>query len=169
MTEFVGRTGSNRVYSYPETRRSGSDPLLAFARNYATGTKGGIEVGALGLEIPWNSVDAGLPPTTADVPITPVSTGVVLISGDTTINNPTGAPIDVTVTVHVAGSAGAEFSRTTLAAGATAAIPFLAESIPANTPVGVTTQIQVFVDGEGALLVADGSAVSVQEVAVATG
>jgi hypothetical protein len=168
MTEFVGRTGSHRVYSYPETRRS-SNPLTAFARNYATGSKTGIVIGAGGSNVTWNAVDAGVPPTTADIPITPIATGIVLVSGVVTIENTTGAPILATVTVHLDDVAvPVPFAATTIPAGATVAIPFLAET-EAISPLSETHRIQVFVDAEGATILVDGAVANVQEVAVATG
>jgi hypothetical protein len=94
----------------------------------------------------------------------------VLISGVVTVSNSSGSPILVTITVHIDDVAvSVPHAATTVPDGSTVAIPFMAETTPADTPVGVTTNIQVFVDGEDALLVADGSVVEVQEVAVATG
>jgi hypothetical protein len=168
MSEFVGRTGSLRVYSYPETRRGGS--AEAFARNHATGTKGGVPITVDGVQIPWNAIDVTPDPTPdEDVPITPLSTGVVLITGVATVSNTSGAPILVDVRVQIDDTNQVSHFRTTIPDNSTAAIPFMTESDPIDTPVGVTTNIQVLVTGEGALLVADGSVVEVQEVAVATG
>lgn len=241
MTEFVGRTGALRVYSYPDNSRAAA--LALFARNFATGPKVDTAVGAP-TEIPWNAIDStalaftvtagdvtvSIPgdvtgrfsngdsvtilPTrpdvlpvlsrsvasvpafaggvttfdlnspidgsttggaiennstpSADVPITPRSTGVVLVSGVATILNDTGGPIDAVVNVMVDGTALPVPSSitTTIPAGATAAIPFMAEAF---LPVGTTTPIQVQVTGTGATIVADSSVVNVQEVSVATG
>lgn len=166
MTEFVGRTGSMRVYSYPETRRGGSAPE-ALARNFATGTKGAFDVGA-GIDITWNSIDVGTDPST-DIPITPLSTGQLLISGVVTLTNPTGAPVTATVTPHLDGSAaGPSFAATTIPAGATVSIPFIAET-PVISPLNVEHLVQVTVDGNGLTTVSDGSTVNVQEVPVSTG
>lgn len=167
MSEFVGRTGALRLYSYPETRKvSGGIP--PFARNYATGPKNDTVIGA-GIQIPWNVVDAGTPPGPGDVPITAISTGIMIVSGVVTVSNPTGSAILVTCTVQVDGAAGSEFSATTVPAGGRASIPVLAETNPGTTPIGATHQIEIAVDGNGARLVGDGSEVSVQEVSVATG
>lgn len=164
MTEFVGRTGSLRLYSYPETRRGGA--AVSYARNYATGTKGGSLIGPAGREITWNAIDVGSDPS-IDVPITPLSTGVVLVSGVATLLNGTGAPILVTIRVHVDDVAvGAPFAATTVPAGGEMAIPFLAETDVLSLSAHF---IQIFVDGDGANLIADGSAVNVQEVPVSTG
>lgn len=165
MTEFVGRTGSHRNYSYPETpRRGGSTP---YARNFASGPKPDQQINS-GLEVPWNAVDApaDIVTPTPDVPITPLSSGVVLISGVVTIHNSSGDPVLVTCTVRLDGSALQPFSATTIPAGDTASIPFLAET---DIPVGETHQIEVSLDGDGTVLLADGSVMNVQEVPAATG
>jgi|WetSurMetagenome_2_1015567.scaffolds.fasta_scaffold38239_4 hypothetical protein len=240
MSEFVGRTGSNRVYSYPETPRSGI-ALTLFARNFATGPKASQAIGA-GINVPWNAIDvtaqkftiaaggttvsiagdqtgsylnadtvtltptapvAGAPvtktitsaPTFAaglttfsidsaidatttagtisdnsntNVPITPKSTGVVLISGVVTAINSSGASVNVTATVHVNGDAvpAGTFSSATVPDGGFAAIPFEVEAL---IPIGATQNIQVFMDGAGAFVEGDGSAINVQEVPVSSG
>ena len=240
MSEFVGRTGSKRVYSYPETPRSGIG-LVLFARNFATGPKTSQAIGA-GINVPWNAIDvsaqkftiaaggttvsiagdqtgsylnadtvtltptapaAGAPVTktitsvpvfaagfttfsidsaidatttagtisdnsNTNVPITPKSTGVVLISGVITAINSSGASVNVTATVHVNGVAvpAGTFSSSTVPDGGFAAIPFEVEAL---IPVGETQNIQVFMDGTGAFVEGDGSAINVQEVPVSSG
>ena len=57
MTEFVGRAGALRVYSYPETPRR-VNPLTAFARNFATGPKNETTIADVEVRIPWNAIDA---------------------------------------------------------------------------------------------------------------
>ena len=169
MTEFVGRTGSHRSYSYPETRRSGGSN---FARNFATGPKSetGIEDG---IQIPWNAIDAGGTTPGPDVPITPLSTGVLLISGVVTAFNSSGAPLTVTVAIQVNGvSIPVPSDMSSLVeAGSSVAIPFMGETDPSDTPVGQTSNIQIFVtsDPDVGSLLTDSSALSIQEVSVATG
>jgi hypothetical protein len=166
MGEFrIGRKFAR--HTYPESPRIGN-ALTAFARNFATGPKVDTAIGA-GIQVPWNAVDAGTPPTTADVPITCRSTGIVIVSGVVTISNPSGAPILVTATVQVDGVATTSFSATTVPAGGEATIPVLAETDPGTTPIGATHQIEISIDGNGATIVGDGSSISVQEVSVATG
>lgn len=241
MSEFVGRTGSKRVYSYPENARAAA--LGLFARNFATGPK--VEFTISGsARIPWNAIDAlgtsssftiaaggvtvsiqgdatGLftngnrvivtpttpvaaPPvntltvasvpvfaagvTTFDlsapidvtttggtiddqtnVPITPRATGVVLVSGVVSIQNGTDAPIAAEITIQVDGASLSVPSFAgidPLAPGETVTIPFLAET---DIPVGQTHNIEILVTADGADLIADASALSVQEVSVATG
>lgn len=164
MSEYVGRTGALRVYSYPETGRGRG--AAAFARNFATGTKGAFAIDPAGSNITWNSIDVGTDPS-EDVPITPLSTGEVLITGIVTLTNPTGAPILASVTPHVDGSAaGPSFAATTIPAGATVSIPFIAETAILSLSQHL---IQIFVDGDGLTTVSDGSTINVQEVSVSTG
>lgn len=241
MSEFVGRTGSNRVYSYPETSRASAIALALFARNFATGPKNSTAIGA-GINVPWNSIDVSgqqftiaangvtvsiagdqtgsyvngdsvtLTPTTpvagapvtktiasvpafaagfttfdidsaidatttagtisddtdTNVPITPKSTGVVLISGVVTAINSSGAPVNVTATVHINGTAvpAGTFSSATVPDGGFAAIPFEVEAL---IPIGETQNVQVFMDGTGAFVESEGAAINVQEVPVSTG
>lgn len=167
MTEFVGRTGSNRVYSYPETRR-GVSPLTAFARNFATGPKAGISIGDPGIQVQWNSIDVGVDPD-EDVPITPISTGIVRISGVIAVSNDPGAPVSILVEIQV-DDVTLPIPLTlysTVADAGQVAIPFLAE---VTLPIGVTSNIQIFVTGDaGTALMQESSSIEVQEVAVATG
>jgi hypothetical protein len=243
MTEFVGRTGSNRVYSYPETRRSG-DALTAFARNFAAGPKTDTGIGG-GRRIPWNLIDstpsspftivaggvtvsiagdvtgsfnsgdsvlvtpqtpAVLPPvfltiaslptfaagfttfdlsgpvditttggiieeaanSSSDVPITPRSTGVVLISGVVTIENASGDVIVSQIIVQLDSSSlpVPASLETSIPDASVAAIPFMAE---VELPIGSASNIEVFVTGNGGSILAESSLINVQEVSVATG
>jgi len=175
VSEFVGRTGSLRVYSYPEPRFSGNS--LPFARNFALGTKT-ARLATDGIQIPWNSID--VPPVApitpcgvqgcVDVPITPLSTGIVLVSGTISLVNGGVAPTTVTVTVQVNGvTLPVPSYVTTIVNGARAVIPILAETTPGETPVGVTSFIEIFVIGDTISVEPDGSSLGLQEVSVATG
>lgn len=104
-----------------------------------------------------------------NVPITPRTTGVVLVSGQITISNTSGSPVSgILVNVEVDGSLVAVPTTivTPLADGQTITVPLLVEVV---LPIGTTSNIQVFVSGDGAFVVADTSSINVQEVAVATG
>lgn len=168
MSEFVGRTGSLRVYSYPEPRRSGGGPT-EFARNFATGPKLGSDA-TDGIRIEWNAIDAGVSPST-DVPITPQSTGVVLISAVVTISNAADDPATFSVRLQMDAPPGnlpvppGPIAIGPIAAGETVVVPLLME-----TPivVGETHTISIFVLGE-VVVVAEGSTLNLQEVSVATG
>lgn len=243
MSEFIGRTGSHRSYSYPEAPRGGGNPLTAFARNFASGPKTGTDLGAGGVEIPWNSIDALSTPftiaaagvtvsipgdvtavfingekvrvaptvpvstptvlrtivtppvfaagfttfnlsgnidgsTTAgfiddqtSVPITPRATGIVLVSGIVTVRNTTGAPIEIQIIVRVDGvnqPVPNTLLFTIAATNSKAVIPFMAELAPFS-PLNETHFVEIFVTGNGGTLLADSSAIEVQEVSVATG
>ncbi len=90
MTEFVGRTGALRLYSYPENRRAAA--LGLFARNFATGPKGDTAVEGEGVLIPWNSIDA----LSFTTPFTIAAGGItVSIPGDVTGSFSNGDTIDL--------------------------------------------------------------------------
>ncbi len=59
MTEFVGRTGAHRNYSYPETRRNTTTP---FARNFAfgPGDVAGQPIETSGTFIVWTAIEANV-------------------------------------------------------------------------------------------------------------
>jgi hypothetical protein len=168
MSEFVGRTGSNRLYSYPDTRRSGN-PLTVFARNFATGPKNQQDISGGGVQILWNAIDVGT--SSADVPITPRSTGIVLVSGVVSIQNQSGFAIPGGASVSVQVNNGAALipsgAAAPLADQEIVTIPFLVEVT--GLTVGTTYNIEIFVSGDTATLLAEASSVDVQEVSVATG
>jgi len=60
MTEFVGRTGGMRLYSYPESSRNTTVP---FARNFAFATSdlAGTPIETAGTFIVWSAMAAGAP------------------------------------------------------------------------------------------------------------
>jgi hypothetical protein len=162
MAFRIGRKYASHVY--PE-RAGGGGAASAFARNFATGPKGSP---ATGVQINWNSIDVGADPD-EDVPITALSTGIIVISGAIGVSNISGTPVLVTVQVQVDDvSIGSSF-QVTVPDGSLESIPFLAETTPLDTPVGVLRNVQVLVTGAGATTPVDSSAISVQEVSVATG
>jgi hypothetical protein len=111
--------------------------------------------------------DASTP--SVDVPITPRSTGVVLVSAQVTVGNTSGSPVAaILVNVQVNGVSVPVPTTlvTPLANGATITLPVLVEVF---LPIGVTSNIEIFVSGDGALLAADASSINIQEVSVATG
>ena len=173
MAFRIGRRYAQHVY--PETGGGrGGGTATAFARNFATGPKSDTEITGGGIQVPWNGIDVGASPS-VDVPITPKSTGIVIISGIITVTNSSESSFDIEVDVQVEGAflPNASFFATPVAAGETVAIPFLAETTPTDTPVGVTKHVQIFVDGDpGDVdldLLVEASAISVQEVSAATG
>lgn len=151
MSEFVGRTGSRRVYSYPESRRN---TTLPFARNFAAGPGETTDVasgaGVIdGTQIPWGVVESF---STWSAAITYATGDRVNFSGNGStyislangnLNNPPDISpafwalnVDVTITPRVTGIiqiAGVVFVKNA-----------------AQTPVAVLVQVQLGVDG-GAL------------------
>lgn len=53
--------------------------MVPFARNFATGPETTTPIETTGTMVVWNSIDVGADPS-QDVPITPISTGVVRVS-----------------------------------------------------------------------------------------
>jgi hypothetical protein len=113
---------------------------------------------------------------TVDVPITPRTTGVVLVSGVVTFKNKTGDPVDeATIQVAVDGVAQTvpfDLQFGPLAAGDSVTLPFMAELLPfplGPMAVGTKAYIQIIVTGDGLSVLAEDSALSIQEVSFATG
>lgn len=164
----VGRTGALRLYHYPEPRFGGA--AAALARNYATGPKSSTVVDTDGVEVPWNSIDVG--PDGTDVPITPLSTGVVLVTGVIGVHNGAEATRTISVIVRLDGvdiPTPTSFSDVEITQDLS--VPFEAA---VEIPIGEQHDIQIFVtaiDEEGAdiTLIAEGCVVNVQEVPVSTG
>jgi len=176
MSEFVGRTGALRVYSYPENRLQGSS--ASFARNFASGPAGATDIPVAGILVPWSSPDAGTPGT--DVPITPRSTGLVLITGVITVKSTSGNQETVTLEVLVNGVPLAVpfVENLTIEPGGVIAIPILTETNShingGPLPLGTTADVSIFlsasVDDPVVLQVStESSTLELQEVPVATG
>lgn len=163
MTEFVGRTGSLRVYSYQERHRRGSaaDPL---ARNFATAKAVAIT--------PPAHVVSWVPDVGAagnNVPITPLSTGEIEISGVVSFENQGVALSDlVAVEVAVDGVAvpGAMVSLVNVPGSSAIAIAYLAQ---VTAVVGVLSNVTLTINTVDADLEIDAATMAVQEVPVSTG
>lgn len=178
MSEFVGRTGSRRVYSYPTPRFTGL--VGPFARNFAAGpdNDGGDQPLVVfdasnpqNNAIEWALLESGTSPN-ADVPITPRSSGIIRISGVLTVSNSDAAAHTVQVLVVVNGVAvpapGAE--TVTVPATGVVAVPFLTETIPLPLGMAATIEILAVASADGYLsAVLDSSTLDIQEVAPATG
>lgn len=113
---------------------------------------------------------------TVDVPITPRTTGIVLVSGVVTFKNKTGAPVDeATIQVAVDGVAQTvpfDLQFGPLAAGDSITLPFMAELLPVPLGpmvVGTKAYIQIIVTGDTLDVLAEDSALEIQEVSFATG
>jgi len=171
MSEFVGRTGSRRVYSYPEARRNTTVP---FARNSALGptTDTAIAFGdgvTGGTVIPWSVLGVGAAGT--NVPITPRTTGLITISGVFVVLNNSGAPVDVQAQVAAPGRLPIPATeKVTVPANGYAAIPFLAGGVGVvGTTSNVSIVLTAFTDDVDVELIAGSSSLEIQEVSLPTG
>ncbi|SRR5260221_12084520 len=169
MGEFrIGR--KHAQHSYPNARFTGL--IGPFARNYATGpvSPGQTIATTPGAQVVWNFVAVGVPG--ANVPITPLNTGYLRITGILTIANP-GDPAVVQVQVQIGGvSLPIPFEEVvTIANAQTVVIPIFAETTPTNTPVGTTKNIEILLTSSltGPVLIPESSLLDVQEVQVPTG
>lgn len=165
MSEFVGRTGSLRVYSYPEPRRGGSADL--FARNFATVKEVVIETG--GTTATWVADVPADPVDVTQVPITPRSTGVVEVTGVLNIENEASAARIVSIAIFADGvQFPVEFSLT-IEPGNTAQLVYLVQF--SGLAIGVTIPITAVLTteaGDGDMELDTGT-MAVQEVPVPTG
>jgi len=161
-------------HTYPEFPRGGGSSSGPFARNYAEGpsTDTTIDVDP-GIQLPWPNVAVGSPGV--NIPITPLSTGVVRISGTIVTRNDTTDPetqSGLQVLVQVDGASQTfpffEAPSTEIASGQ--AIPFLAEV--SGLAIGVQSNISILLiaqDANGAVLQELSSSIEVIEVAASTG
>jgi len=166
MGEFrIGR--SRAQHSYPEPRFGGAAAQI-FARNFASGPELLTALDLGGTQVPWNAISSGAAPGT-NVPITPQTTGVLLISGVITVKNNEAAAQSVRIAVNGVPVTVPTFESTLVASLDSLAIPFLVEA-PA-VAVGVTWNIAILVtpSGNNMNLLAEESAIEIQEVPVATG
>lgn len=170
MSEFVGRTGAQRVYSYPEANLRN----LSFARNFALGPAQltPIPDGA-GVQIPWSSIESGAP-AGPSVPITPRVTARVLVFGTVTIKNVLlpSTPVLVSLQVELDGIAfPVPANEQDTIDGLGAGVLSFLTLIP-NIPVGTTHFIQVRVTAstpDALILGAESSMIEIQEMQAATG
>lgn len=165
MTEFVGRTGALRLYSYPETRGTGPLPS-AYARNFAQGPTVDTDLTTGGVQIPWDFIE-GDSALGVDAPITPHVTGRMIFRGSVVVKNTSGAPADVSLQVEVEGSPLlVPLIAATVPANGVMTLPFVILSQSLFT-VGALKNIQVLMiaASDGALsLATDGSTLEIQEM-----
>lgn len=170
MSEFVGRTGSQRVYSYPEAPRGGY--AAQFARNFASGpaTTTTIDIDP-GTQLPWDVIDSGAPPG-VNVPITPRSSGIILVTGVISLKSSSEIDEVVQLLIEVNGvPLPVPFLESnTISASGFEAIPFVAEIT--GLAVGVAANVQVRLISSNATDIGatlDSSTINLQEVPAATG
>lgn len=177
MSEFIGRTGSKRSYSYPVTPRSAGASGSNFARNYASGPFEDTDVPIAGVQVPWSIIDSGVI-VGDDVPITPLVTGQILISAAIALENISSDPVNIQaevqvndVTVATPADVKSLIDAAVAEGVSTLMIPVVARI---TLPVGVLANIQIRVSasdepGDLVHLVAASSTMNIQEVSVATG
>ena len=163
MTEF--RSGNKRnSHPYPETPRGVN--LQTFARNSAAGPDDDISIIGPTL-VPWEAIESsGLAGT--DVPITPRSTRILLVTGVITVKNTDVAPMDVQIEVLLDGATVTppDFENVTVDPVGFEAIPVLT-ILPLASAVGVTRNISFRLTAEtdnNVLIIAESSSLSIQEV-----
>lgn len=167
MGEFrIGRTHAQHAYPEPPT----GSALLLLARNFAD-TNPAQSIPDTGVAINWNRIDIGAVPANS-VSITPKSTGKLIVKGVIVIEN-TDVGDHFVVLEGLRGGAVQPLpasDKTTIPAGATVSIPFLAEY---TGVVGVATTVGIQATSDpgaaGVATVTDASSLSVQEVVEATG
>lgn len=168
MSEFVGRSAGGRPYSYPEGPR-GAGLAQSFARNSASGPGNSFDIPAIGLEIDFENAESG--PTGTDISITPVNTGILLISGIVCVKSNDVTDCAATVRVRIDG---VDFSvplndKSTCIGNGFLSIPFSTVTAPLSLSQHF---ISIFVISEidNILQLAVGSStLSIQEVPTATG
>lgn len=166
MAFRIGRKYASETY--PETGGArGGAAGVALARNFGVGPKTPTSIGG-GLQIEWNSLDAG-PSPSVDVLITPKVSGLVLVTGVVAVTNSTGAAIVLGIQVQVDGPPVGALLGATVPAHGSLTVPFMVETTELDTPVGVQSNVNVFVTGNGLTLAPESSLCSAQEVTVASG
>lgn len=176
MTEFVGRTGSRRLYSYPETPRGGG--ALAFARNSAVGPDAPLAITQAGVLTTWSAVEslAVTPPNTTNVPITPRVTGVARVICTLVVQNLDTTQI-VEAILQLGGAPIASFPNTILGPGEgpdeVEVITFVFDFNPTTAllPLNVAAQISVLLlaSVDDTSLQLNTATIDIQELPAATG
>lgn len=169
MTEFVGRTGAKRNYSYPQTPRGLN--AASFARNAAIGPgTDPVDISDAGTQIPWFLIENGAT-ASVNIPITPRATGRMLITGEISIANTAEGALDVQAQIQVDGSTQTFplLEKITIPIGGFGVIPIVA--VPPLMTVGTTKNISILLTASsaGLQLSPESSEINIQEVALATG
>jgi hypothetical protein len=180
---IFNRGRSKTAHGYPETR-AGANSSNIFARNFAFGPSEEITPvidDAPGTEIPWGTIDVpGV--DIHDVPITPLSTGVIIVQGVVSLHNTSEIDI-VDIQVQVKIGAGSPVVYPIPASEKVsvpvddgeggegfAVLPFFVQ-IP-GLPIGTQQIVRILLtaDAENLVeIVLNSSTVEVKEVTVSTG
>jgi hypothetical protein len=165
----IGR--KHAQHTYPEPRGSAETP---FARNFAYSQEGQAQSIPDDAEVAiiWDPISSGAPAGT-NVPITPVSTGIVRIIAAVSVRLDAEVvdPSTVTLKIHVNGVEiePPESFVVTMQPGEFEVVPVLAEV--SALPIGVVANIEIFATASepGASLIEESSSIEVHEVIAATG
>lgn len=163
MSEFVGKTGSHRAYSYPVARHPGSSAPVA--RNFAIAESS--ELSADENTVSWIADVPADPVNLAQVPITPILTGVIEISGFITITGNPESDLEIEILISVNGVEQLDMeSESIVPIDGMLAIPYMVQvsGLTLGTTVPVTMVISSSASG-----VLEGGVMAVQEVPVSTG
>lgn len=170
MTEFVGRTGSKRVYSYPTQPRF-ANLEGPFARNSASGPTTDTPIVTTGTQVNWDDI-ASTGAGGVNIPITPKSTGIIRVTGMFEVTCAGEGEVDVEINIQIGGVTFPipEDPIITVRPGGGVMIPFVI--VLSGFTVGATTNIQMLLTAEvdsALTLEGQSSVVDVQEVSIATG
>jgi hypothetical protein len=158
-------------HSYPDPRRS---TTVAFARNSATGPAADQGFDDTGAQVVWDSIESGAV-AGVNVPITPLSSGKIHITGVITVKTDNPNSVDVNLTVEVDSLLVPRPANEMVSVSGTgpdmpwAAIPF---DVIVNLPVGVTSNIEILMTASADVAIhieAGSSSISIQEVPPVTG
>ena len=171
-SEFVGRTGALRLYSYPLPRFTGL--VGPFANNFAAGPSTNTTVPIAGIFVPWATIYSG-GPGSVNVPITPKATGMIRIIGALSIKNNSASAESVSYQVVIGGTplTYPAIPGNSIAAGGAEVIAIVAETVIGEAlALGVTVNVQILVSSSSdtdVQLVLNNSTLSVEEVPLPTG
>lgn len=174
MGEFLSKTvGNLRLHGYPESRGVGA--VTPFARNFATAPSTTTQIADTGTMVVWNTIDAGASPS-QDVPITPISTGVVRVSAVLPMKSSFATdPVVVSVVLLVDGipTGHPAFEAVTIDPDGFEVMSVLAEITGLTLGVTVNVSLQLtasnLTEGEQASLSLESSSIELEEVPAATG
>lgn len=166
MSEFrIGRKFARHFY--PDPPRGNGAPVTPLARNFAYGTSQQVPVPTSDINIDWFSVE-NTGSSSTDIEITPLSTGIIVVSGVLVIKNGAEIPVDFFPTLSINGVHQA-LSRVRVPGNGHSAVPILRKGF---VPVSVTQVVQVLIHAstDTALTIGiQSSTLSVREVTAASG
>jgi hypothetical protein len=166
MSFRIGRKFAQ--HTYPEPRGAGATPQ-PFARNFASGPFEDQDIGEnVATPLFWENISSGAP-SGIEIPITPLSTGVVRVLAAVTLKNlDTNADVIAQLVID-----GVQIDPpdpvVTVLSGTNVILTFLAEFEGLAIGVTVPVSLVLSADGSGVDAVASGSTIEIHEVVQATG